>query len=757
MHETTRWTDEGHALQPDLRAAQEFLFLLASPMDEVADGDTVPETKHTFFVVGDNEAAKKHIRAESRYGTLQEHGAWLTRQNQRGAGVFVCIHQMDESGDRKEANFRRIRTIVADHDNGIPTAPPPCAPTMIVNTSPGKQHVYFVVGEETSKEEYVGAQRWLTENWGNDKQVKDVTRVMRLPGFYHRKSVTPHLVTFEVPGGEPAIYSRATIVAKFPTPQNRAVSKSLTVSPDQLPAGLIKSAAPKRYALAEVEEALRVLGADDRADWVSYGHAIKRDLGEAGLGVWLDWSAKSNLFDEADARRRWAGFDVSLDGPDKMHCGTIIQRAKQTKAISAATAFQVACVDVDKLADDLKPQFIRGEIQDPLSVKNVAIFLAVNAITPWHNEFDRNDYLRDAVGHDTMLNDRSVLDLKMRMHTAGLRVSTEFCNDTLAWIASKRTAHPVRAYLNGLSWDGKSRVDDWLHWYCGADDTRYHRLVGSKTLIAAVRRVRVPGCKFDHTLTLEGPQGARKSSVWRTLAGDEYFTDGVLVGAGPKEMMEHTGGKWIAEMAELTGLSRRDVNEVKQSLSKQSDKARLAYGHYATEVPRQFILCGTTNNAQYLKDKTGNRRFWCVAVGRIDIEALKRDRDQLWAEAAHREAQGERIHLEADEHSLAVAEQAKREEDDDLEIAIEELLGSFNGCVVPKTDVYKALGHENVFKGSASIGPRVAAVMAHLGWKSARVDHGGERRRCFIKGDGERELSFNPTTLKFKAVAPRRV
>lgn len=462
MHGALQEPDTEQTLAPDLRAAEQFLFLLASPTEEVPEGGTIPPTKHTFFVVGDSDAAKKHVHAESRHGTLRQHADWLTRQNQRGAGVFVCIHEMDESGNRKEANFKRIRTIVADHDNGIPTEQPPCTPTMIVRTSPGKQHVYFVVGENISKEEYVDAQKWLTAHWGNDKQVKDVTRVMRLPGFYHRKSAKPHLVTFEVPEGGPQIYSRATILRNFPSAQTKAPTKSLSASRVQLPAVLPSISSSKRYTLTEVADALDFLDPDDRTDWVDYGHAIKRDHQDAGLETWLEWSSKSSKFDEDEARRRWDGFDVSQDGPEKIHCGTIVQRARRAKANVPLPVHKDGDELMKELAGDEKAEMSRGDLQDPKSLKNVAIFLLSEKIMPWCNEFDSNYYLRDADNKDTKLSDVSLRDLEMKMYRKGLRVSTDFCEKAVTWFGDKRTAHPVRFYLDNLKWDGTPRLDKML-------------------------------------------------------------------------------------------------------------------------------------------------------------------------------------------------------------------------------------------------------------------------------------------------------
>jgi Virulence-associated protein E len=404
--------------------------------------------------------------------------------------------------------------------------------------------------------------------------------------------------------------------------------------------------------------------------------------------------------------------------------------------------------DLHKLAGDMMPDKTGADRWDPHSIKNVAIFLGTNGVTPWHNNFDHKDYLEACDKSSNRLTDAAALNLKMQMHSTGLRVSTDFCHETLSWIAQRNSRHPVKDYLAKHQWDGKPRLDNLLPHYFGTEETIYHQSIGRMFMIAAVRRVRNPGCKFDTMLVLEGPQGARKSTSIRILAGDDWFTDGMAVGTGAKETIEQTCGKWIIETAELAGISRRGVQEVKQSLSKQSDNARLAYGRLATEVPRQFVMCGTTNDAQFLKDKTGNRRFWCASVGAIDTDALEQDRNQLWAEAAAREKAGDCIYLQDRAYDMAMAEQARRVEDDPLDIALDEALGDVKTGSVKKSEVYHAVGCSNPAQAMGSLGARVAAWMARNGWEDSRTS-GGKRERCFNKGSSPKPMIYESETKTF--------
>ena len=177
-----------------------------------------------------------------------------------------------------------------------------------------------------------------------------------------------------------------------------------------------------------------------------------------------------------------------------------------------------------------------------------------------------------------------------------------------------------------------------------------------------MRRIRQPGCKFDEMLVLEGDQGSGRSSAIRTLAvRDEWFLDSVPFNLDPQKVIERLSGKWILEAAELSGIRKADVEHYKQFLSSPGESARPAYGRKKLEAPRQCVFIGTTNEEHYLRDETGNRRNWGVKLTKaFDTEALKRDCDQLWAEAAFREAAGESIRLDESLWPVGGEEQQSR-------------------------------------------------------------------------------------------------
>ncbi len=247
----------------------------------------------------------------------------------------------------------------------------------------------------------------------------------------------------------------------------------------------------------------------------------------------------------------------------------------------------------------------------------------------------------------------------------GILISRELAGQAVEAVSRERSFHPVKQYLGGLRWDGKPRLSRWLQTYLGADPEEqgagpdkqageaYLAAIGARWMISAAARVMRPGCKADCCLILEGPQGAKKSTALRTLAGP-WFADEIS-DLGSKDSAMQTRGVWILELAELDALTRPEASKVKAFMSRATDHFRPPYGRRVIDLPRQCVFAGSVNHSNYLKDETGARRFWPVKCGSIDVEALARDRDQLWAETLVRFQDGDPWWLETPE----LAEQAR--------------------------------------------------------------------------------------------------
>lgn len=217
----------------------------------------------------------------------------------------------------------------------------------------------------------------------------------------------------------------------------------------------------------------------------------------------------------------------------------------------------------------------------------------------------------------------------------GIRGSANKIADVLGGVQRSHAFHPVRDYLNSLAWDGVKRVESLLIDFLGAADSDYTRTVTRMTLAAAVARIFEPGCKFDYMLTLVGPQGLGKSMLFNRLGG-AWFSDSLTSVSG-KEAYEALHGVWLMEMGELAATRKAEVEAIKHFLTKQVDRYRVAYGKRPEEFPRQCIFIGTTNEYEFLRDRTGNRRFLPVPVqhsnGRIWSDLTQDEINQIWAEA----------------------------------------------------------------------------------------------------------------------------
>jgi len=226
-----------------------------------------------------------------------------------------------------------------------------------------------------------------------------------------------------------------------------------------------------------------------------------------------------------------------------------------------------------------------------------------------------------------------------------LKASTTAVADVTRLIGEENGINPLTEYLDAVSWDSQERISRWLIDGVGAEDTTLNRDLGQRWLVQAVARVFNPGCKADCVLVLIGPQGVKKSTAFRKLAGDEYFADTPMEFGTPNAYSQ-IRRVWIYEVAELDSVRRSAASATKAFLSAQDDTYRPAYGRHSITVKRHCVFCGTTNGQSFLNDSTGSRRFWPVQVGAINVDWIEENRDQLWAEAVRAYKNGSRWWLE---------------------------------------------------------------------------------------------------------------
>lgn len=289
---------------------------------------------------------------------------------------------------------------------------------------------------------------------------------------------------------------------------------------------------------------------------------------------------------------------------------------------------------------------------------------------PWHRFLNKKEGDQWKDSDDSSL--RHYIEKVYRI-TSPMKI-----NDGLLIVEEKNKFHPIRDYFNSLVWDGVKRVDNLFIDYLGASDTKYNRMVTRKALVAGVARIFNPGVKFDYMLVLVGKQGVGKSHIL-SLLGQNWYSDSFNTVQG-KEAYEQLQDAWIIEMAELTAAKKAETEAVKHFISKREDIYRVAYGKRVTKFPRQCVFFGTTNEMDFLKDKTGNRRFWPVMVEKHRIKKdlwrddIKAEIHQIWAEAVELWKMGEGLFLELELEEQAVKIQEKHTERSSMEGLIHEYL-----------------------------------------------------------------------------------
>ena len=320
------------------------------------------------------------------------------------------------------------------------------------------------------------------------------------------------------------------------------------------------------------------------------------------------------------------------------------------------------------------------------------------------------------------LTDTDVTEIQKWLQHAGLeRIGRPPVQDAVDCYARKHGYHPVRQYLADLQWDGQERVGNWLQTYLGAEGTEYTQAVGKMFLVAMCARIIEPGCKSDHMLVLEGPQGALKSTACAVLA-DQWFSDNLPDITAGKDASQHLRGKWLIEVAEMHAMNRAEASLLKSFISRTVERYRPAYGRLEVVEPRQCVFIGTTNKEIYLRDETGGRRFWPVKCGTIDIERLAEDRDQLFAEAVKLYESQQPWWPDKDFEAEHIApQQSARYELDAWSDAAMRYLQTVARTTIPEIAA-NALGLDIRHLGIPEQ-KRIAAILTRLGWIPRRNKH----------------------------------
>jgi len=338
-----------------------------------------------------------------------------------------------------------------------------------------------------------------------------------------------------------------------------------------------------------------------------------------------------------------------------------------------------------------------------------------------NNSFDEKNYLMHAVPwHDidkpSIFNDADYAGLRNYLECIYGIVAPQKVDDSLQLEFLHKQFHPIRKYLEGLTWDGIERVNYLLQDYFGADDTDYTKAVMRLVLCAAVARVFEPGKKFDYVMVLVGEQATYKSTFIAKL-GQQWFSDTFITVQG-KESFEQLRGAWLIEIAELAGFRRSEIETIKHFITKCEDSYRAAYARTITTYKRQCIFIGTTNSSAFLHDSTGNRRFLPIqvkngAIKNVADDLTQEEIDQIWAEAYNLYKNGEKLYLPKNLTIAASEEQKDYTEFDSRQGLIEAYLN------IPIPDNWDSMGlslRQDYLSGAEHTGRARDVVALHEIW-----------------------------------------
>lgn len=661
------------------------------------------------------------------YFSVGEVAMDVRKKAERGDILAVHYLHVDldpRAGEDPDAEKARLLALLGNPTGGLP------APTYIVDSGGGVQGFWkladpLAIDRSVEKADDARLYNKAIELALGGDNCHDISRIMRLPGTVNfpdfkkaAKGRVPKVARL-LPSDTTSVYPLSRFAKARPVAANALASGS-GATPKVTLSGTVKRIASVDELPAAVSDKAKriIVGGHDPLGPDAPGtrrsedlHFVCCDMARAGC----DDDAIYGVITDP-------GFGISASVLEK---GSMTERYARRQIERAR----------DAVADFEKSD--KGVLVP--SQANVRRALLKLGISLSYNEFADKLLIAGLDGYaKPFLTDGVVKQLWLKIDSVfGFRPGFDFFTTVVEVVARENAFHPVRDYLASLTWDGTPRLDRWLTTYGGAEDSDFVRAAGALVLIAAVRRVRQPGCKFDEMLVLEGPQGTGKSSALEALAGNkDWFTDDLPLNADTKRQIEALAGRWIVEAGELKGMRKGDVESLKSFLSRQCDSARVAYGRIPNDYHRQCVIVGTTNSEKYLKDETGNRRFWPVRVAAFDRDALSRDRDQLWAEAAAREARGESIRLDPKLYGSAAAAQEVRLEDHPFYEALDAYLG--DPAIVgklPSEAVWCLLGKRSVGDRTQDDLTKLGAVMRRLGWERKRKRVGGKPSWCYARGD----------------------
>jgi putative DNA primase/helicase len=509
--------------------------------------------------------------------------------------------------------------------------------------------------------------------------------------------------------------------------------------------------APELAGRAKVESALAFVSPDcGYDDWIHLGMAIHAELGADAFDVFDAWSAKSSKYaGSAQCLAHWKSFkaggglsgatifklamDAGWRPPHPPRSSSPVQRSATTQPAQPAGG-RGASPDVDVPRAGWRERLIMGKDAPKDCRENVIYVLGDHP--EWAGSLAIDTFAKKIVcrkptplghqpGDEWTPDDETSLGLWLTEQANFSVRSLETISQAVRHAALVHQVHPVREYFNSLEWDGVRRVDAWVVGYLSCDDAPYSRMVGMFFLLNMVRRIFEPGCVMRSVPVFEGAQNKGKSRALWTLT-NPWYSD-TMMRIGDKDSYQALQGVMCYEVSEMDSFTRSEASAVKAFISSTEDNFRAPYERAPTKHKRQTSFAATTNAAEYLKDWTGNTRFWPLAIGnRVDLDGLAAVRDQLWAETVSLYHAGERAYPTPEqERTIFKAEQDKRVIVHPWNEIVAEYVGGLTGAVTTREVMRDALKIDlSRINPQGSEAQRVGQILHGLGYAKHRLSAG---------------------------------
>lgn len=689
-------------------------------------------------------------RAETAVLTLpikeEDLAPFISANENKGQSIFFVVN---EGGQRGE-DITNVRALFVDYDGDdlagfekrLALLP---VPHIVVESSPGRRHVYWLV-KGIALSDFRPLQRALIERLGTDKSIIDLPRIMRLPGFlnHKREPFTTQLISLDsrLPPYPLEDIKRFTVVHLSSCPTKQERPPSIISSLDE---GAVDESRHRRER-AKIDQALSYLAdhgwAEDHSRWQRVGACLKgctRSNGPQaavftdpeGLRLFMRFSRSAKNFDPDGVRKRWPNIGDAVESPGALFV-LATSAGWQSPSHSAREPNQTCDSSPESIASDTRDEALVLDSKGRLisCVANAIAFLARENETAGALQY--NLFTNTILYRGNPLQEADVIRLQawMQRQSDMRRITRPDVETAIRVRADTSQSHPIRDWLNSISWDGVHRLDSWLSDYLGVKPSPYSRLVARMFLIGMVARVMKPGCKLDNMLILEGGQGQGKSTALRVLAGGHAYFSDHLPDIRSKDASQALRGRWIVEAAELAGTSKADIEALKAFLSRDTERYRPPYGRLEVNEPRQCVVTGTTNDGQYLRDPSGARRFWPIRVGTINTEGLAEVREQLFAEAMRAYMSGEGWWPTTDEQEMLFRpEQEARFETDPWEDAVVKYLAEREADRDPNTPLRVTVSeiassrflNIEINKTTTRESRRIANILTRLGYVQRRT------------------------------------